>query len=874
METFKIENLTFTYPEASSPAISDINLSVNQGDFLVLCGHSGCGKTTLLRHLKKSLAPHGNLAGNILFCGTPTENLDEREAASQIGYVFQNPELQIVTDKVWHELAFTLESIGAEQSTIRRRCAEMAAFFGIEDWYYKNVNELSGGQKQLLCLASVMTVQPRVLVLDEPTAQLDPIAAADFIAALGKINREIGTTIILSEHRLEDAIPLANKVAVMENGRLLCCDTAENVGAFLKARESAMFCAMPTAMQVWGSVDTDLPCPITVSDGRNFLNRYFETHTKQPVLVQKNPTVCGKEQIKITEAFFRYEKDTPDVVKNLELSAFAGELLCILGGNGSGKTTTLKLISGICKPYRGTVLTNGRVGLLPQDPKTVFVKNTVLADLKSVLKTKGEASLEAVQKTARLCKIESLLERHPYDLSGGEQQRVALAKILLTAPDILLLDEPTKGFDMPFKEDFAAILQDLKDNGICIVMVSHDIEFCAKYADRCGMFFDGGLVSCSAPREFFSGNGFYTTAANRMTRGIANGIITTDEAVSLVGGKTVSLPKPTVETPTVTVSLKSGNKKTILPLWRKIGASVSALLALIVFVYAVKNEDFTEMISSGGLTAIGQNQLRLYLILIALVAVAAVFLGKRAKGGFAPPQEKRKLSKRTTFSAILILLLLPITLYIGVVYLERKQYYITALLVLTECMLPFFLVFEGRRPKARELVIIATLCALGVAGRAAFFMLPQFKPVMAVTIISGVALGGEVGFFVGAGTMLVSNILFAQGPWTPWQMFAMGIIGFLAGILFQKRLFIRAKASLCVFGVLAAFVIYGGLMNLSSALIWNAETLNIKILLSYYATGLPMDAVHAGATALFLWFGAEPMLEKLDRIKTKYGIIT
>lgn len=187
---------------------------------------------------------------------------------------------------------------------------------------------------------------------------------------------------------------------------------------------------------------------------------------------------------------------------------------------------------------------------------------------------------------------------------------------------------------------------------------------------------------------------------------------------------------------------------------------------------------------------------------------------------------------------------------------------------------PVFLVFEGRRPQARELVVIAVLCAISVAGRAAFFMLPQFKPVMAMTIISGVALGGESGFLVGALSMLVSNMLFSQGVWTPWQMFCMGIIGFLAGVLFRKGLLRRTRGSLCTFGAFCAIVIYGGIMNPASVLMWaGAETLTWKTLLTYYVTGFPVDCVHAAATVFFLWIAAEPMLEKLDRIKEKYGLL-
>ena len=275
------------------------------------------------------------------------------------------------------------------------------------------------------------------------------------------------------------------------------------------------------------------------------------------------------------------------------------------------------------------------------------------------------------------------------------------------------------------------------------------------------------------------------------------------------------------------------------------------------------------------MTALASDQLALYAVFIAALFLFAACITRRSHRPdylVQAQREKRKLSRRTLFATALILLLIPLTLYVGVFYLDNKKYHFISLLVLLECMLPFFLIFEGRKPQARELVIIAVLCAIGIAGRAALFMLPQFKPVMAVTIIAGVAFGGETGFLVGAMTMLASNIFFGQGPLTPWQMFAMGIIGFLAGVLFRKGWLRRNRGALGIFGALAAILIYGGIMNPASALTWVGE-LNGKILLTYYITGLPFDCIQAAATWLFLFLGAEPMLEKLDRIKVKYGLV-
>jgi len=250
-EILAIEQLSFTYPEQKTAALQDINLTIRRVEFFVLCGYSGSGKSTLLRHLKPALTPHGTCSGTVYYNSVPLKGLDAHTAASKIGFVLQSPEHQIVTDKVWHELAFGLESLGLDTLTIRRRTAEMAAFFGIENWYYKNVSDLSGGQKQLLSLASIMAMQPEVLILDEPTAQLDPIAASEFLATLYKINRELGTTVVLSEHRLEEALAYASRAAVMDQGRICTTGTVEEVGEFLRRKNSAMFSAMPAAMRVW-----------------------------------------------------------------------------------------------------------------------------------------------------------------------------------------------------------------------------------------------------------------------------------------------------------------------------------------------------------------------------------------------------------------------------------------------------------------------------------------------------------------------------------------------------------------------------------------------------------------------------------------------
>ena len=893
MQTFTITDLSFTYPTESVPALQNVSLSIEAGSFTVLCGRSGCGKSTLLRQLKPILQPHGTQTGTILFEGKSLSSLSQRTQSARIGFVLQNLDAQLVTDKVWHELAFGLESLGLSTPVIRRRVAEIASFFGIQNWFYKPVCELSGGQKQLVNLASVMALEPSVLLLDEPTSQLDPIAATDFLSTLGRINRELGTTIILSEHRLEDALALSTNVVFLERGRILDTGTASEVGSRLKAAGSDMFSAMPVPMRIYAGVPNDLPCPVTVAQGRQWLEAFSETHPLCPVPpAAPSEKREGPAAVELDEAFFRYDKQSPDVVKALTLRAYPGELLAILGGNGTGKSTTMGLISGIHRAYRGKVSVlgtapqevSGKIALLPQDPQTLFVKNTVIEDLLSVLDDAPRDRRKALAlEKARLCELMELLERHPYDLSGGEQQRAALCKVLLREPEVLLLDEPTKGLDAEFKRVFARIIRRLCARGVCVIMVSHDAEFCASYASRCAMFFDGAIVAEGTPREFFSSGSFYTTSASRMARGLLPGAITPEDVIAACGGEVPpepDLPADGDDAAEIQAQEEAREQaKTYLlpsqtaplPLWRKLLGALGGLGALICLWRILSISDLSELLTQGGLTSLAGDTFRLYLAMLACLLVLAVSFSRAAPQPVHSSLGGRPLSGRTKLASVLSLLLVPLTIFIGIVYFGKKSYGVVSILVLLECMAPFALIFEGRKPKARELVLIAALCALAVAGRAALFMLPGFKPVAALVILSGVAFGGETGFLVGAMSMLTSNVLFGQGPWTPFQMFAMGLIGFLAGVSFQKGLLRAGRAPLAIFGAVSVVLVYGGIMNPASAILYQPN-LSLSVLKAYYLTGFPFDLVHAAATALFLWFGAEPMLEKLERVKRKYGL--
>ena len=557
--------MNFTYPDAEKPAIENLNFSIDAGEFVVICGKSGCGKTTLLRHFKTVMSPYGKREGEIFFEGERLENVSMRKQSAQIGYVLQSPDNQIVTDKVWHELAFGVENLGYDQKTIRLRVAEMASFFGIQNWFSKNVQELSGGQKQLLNLASVMAMQPKALVLDEPTSQLDPIAAGEFLSTIRKINLDLGITVIIIEHRLEEVFPMADKVPVLEEGKQIFYNTPRKVGKNLA--DNDLFLAMPSPVQIYNGAGQEGICPLTVCEGRKWLEEHYgqksdiskeETESSEEEKKRRGDNFWQKRRkekpereciIDVREVWFRYEKEGKDIVKDLSFQVLKGEFFCILGGNGTGKSTTLSLLSGIHKPYRGKIFLKGKeirkisdkelfhhfLGVLPQNPQTLFVGNTVEDDLWEMFSeyspVKRKEEREKIRKVVEDTQIGHLLSMHPYDLSGGEQQRVALAKVLLLEPEILILDEPTKGMDGYYKSKLAEIFSGLKEQGITILMVSHDIEFCAAYADTCAMFFDGSIVTSCKAREFFTGNSFYTTAANRMARQVCPQAVTVKEVI-------------------------------------------------------------------------------------------------------------------------------------------------------------------------------------------------------------------------------------------------------------------------------------------------------------------------------------------------------
>lgn len=558
MALLRFDKVSFAYPDAGKRALDQVSFSMEEGEYIVVCGESGCGKTTLLRQAKPEITPAGAGDGTVYYREQPLSEVPELTSAMEIGYVQQNPDNQIVTDYVWHELAFGLENMALPTSVIQRKVSEMASFFGMEEWFRKKTSELSGGQKQMLNLASIMAMNPKLLILDEPTSMLDPLAARNLLDTVARINRELGVAVLLCEHRLEDVFQRADRVLLMKQGTVLADDTPVNLTFTLQKDPTAsrIYLGLPGAARIFGELQqkgvcpTNKKLPLSIRDARHVLKELdlpFEKVKAEPgkrteaaKSNKEKPALEGKE------LWFRYDEKGKDILRGLNLSVQRGELLALLGGNGAGKSTLLRILCGLKKPLRGKVKKDKemRLAMLPQSPQALFVYDSVWEDLldaakqgrgaRFVDKVQGnaEAAAERAREVAAKLELTDKLTSHPFDLSGGELQRAAIGKLLLQDADILLLDEPTKGLDAYLKQELAGILKKLTEEGITMLMVTHDLEFAASYADRCALLFDGRITSEEEPHAFFTGNRFYTTTAGLIAERYLPGAITCGEVIA------------------------------------------------------------------------------------------------------------------------------------------------------------------------------------------------------------------------------------------------------------------------------------------------------------------------------------------------------
>ena len=544
MEILKIENLKFQYNNSNESILNGINMTIEAGDFVVLCGATGSGKTTLLKMLKREIAPSGKKEGRIFYQGKDILEYKNDELVSEIGYVFQNPEGQIVTDKVWHELAFGLENIGENSQNIRMKVGEIANYFDMQSWYNNDTSELSGGQKQILNLASIMVMQPKVLLLDEPTSQMDPVAASNFFQTLKKINQELGTTIVIIEHRLEEVFLISDKVALLDKGKLVVYDEVKKASKEI-LNYSDVSINIPTPLKLYKEINETGEVPLSIRDGKKILNKYNFIQSESIKREQKR---AKESAIEIKNGWFRYNKNGEDILKGIDLLVKKGEVYSLLGGNGVGKSTLVNVIANNLKLYNGSLKINdlsiskyknnslyiNNLVVLPQNPDDVFVSEMVKDELDEMKNVYSDNFAERLREVVDEFELANLLNRHPYDLSGGEKQKVALAKVLLLNPKIILFDEPTKGLDWSSKMKLANIIKKLKEKNVTSFLVTHDIEFASLVSDCCGLLFDGIIVSENTSNNFFKNNHFYTTATNKLMRDVNDEIVIYEDMVKWI----------------------------------------------------------------------------------------------------------------------------------------------------------------------------------------------------------------------------------------------------------------------------------------------------------------------------------------------------
>ena len=534
---FTIENLSFTYPQGTAPVLKDVSLTVEEGAFLLLCGKTGSGKSTLLRMLKREMTPHGTLRGRRLYGDTDIAALDGRVSASKIGYIMQDPDAQLVCDSVAREMAYGLENLGTPSDGIRRTVAETASRLGLAGIFHARTDRLSSGQKQLVALAAVLAMGARVLLLDEPCSMLDPIAAADFLSVLERLHREEGITIVMSDHRLESALPLCTGAVVLDGGKVIFSGPAKAAPAAIAA--AGLEAALPAASRIFLKTGGEGPCPLSVGEGRRYLSRI----TAGGVLEAQVPNPTSRDfadpVLQVRDAWFRYQKKDGDVLRGLELSLHSGEVLALLGACGSGKTTALSLMAGLLHPYSGSVKFSCKknpTAMLPANSGDLFLHDTVRGDLEQAAAHTGRGT-EAVEETAAMLGAAHLLKRNPRDLSGGERQKCALCRLLLTDAPVLLLDEPARGLDAPARGELSRILRTLARDGKAVLLVTHDVAFAADTADRCGLFFDGKVIVQEDAFSFFTGSTAYTTAARRISAGITAPAFTVDQVTAQLCGR-------------------------------------------------------------------------------------------------------------------------------------------------------------------------------------------------------------------------------------------------------------------------------------------------------------------------------------------------
>lgn len=776
MEKMIIEKLSFFYEDTVRCSLQDISFDVDSGDFLLITGESGSGKTTLLKQLKPSITPKGTRTGSVK-C-TSYDNLDDL-----CGYIFQNPNEQIVTEYVWHELSFALESKGEKSEEIRNKTDKIASTLGIYDLIDKKTNELSGGQKQLVSLASVLVAEPKVLLLDEPISMLDPTAQKKFLDIIYNLNRKKGITVIVSSHNVEQFLQYCSKILVLGDGKTVAFGRPKEVLTELYKNRNSIFMSFPTCC-VSTAVITDGKSFSCSNEEAGKVLSVFQSHRVIDNADEfESKIVCRFENIS-----YKYDSADRAAIENVSFLIRSGEITAILGKNGSGKTTALGVIAGFFEPQNGTVHFEKelRCFYIPQDPKMLFRKDSVNEELAYYSNDKVKIS-----KLMEKFSLTKLSEMHPFDLSGGEKQRLAAAIASLCDFDILLLDEPTKGLDHNSKAVLCEILLSIKNEGKTVVLATHDFDFCADTAKYCYVI-DNKKIYDGFVRELFLEDDLYTTSASVISKSIDHNAISKKELIAS---------------------------------------------------YSKKTDEFS-----------GEDD------------------SSHNRNKAQKPQETLcTVNKRVDILTLLLMLVLPLTAYVCLNYMPERKYFVLCVLVVLEITAYFFIRFERSEPSADKIVLIAVMSAAAVAGRIALFAFPNFKPVLFIVIVTGLSMGPVCGFICGTVSMLVSNFMFGQGSWTIFQMFASGIIGFIAGNMKIDTSKKKNRILIAVFGFISAIVIYGGIVNPSYVLVFQSE-ITKEMIIASYISGIPFDVSHGAATAILLYAGSDAVIKKIKRAKIKYNI--
>lgn len=516
MEIFEIQNLTYYYPQKKEPALKGINLSIKEGEFILLLGESGSGKSTLGRVFNGIIPEfYGGIIGGTV------------GGSQEVGMVFQDPEKQLVMDKVEREIAFGLENMGIEYTLMKKKVMETLSFLNLWDIKNQNTYELSGGQKQKVAIGATLAMGHKFLVLDEPTSQLDPAAADDILHVIERLNKELGYTIILIEQRIDRCFHLADRVLFMDKGSLVFDGSPQSFALWGKEKRIDF---LPSIAGFFASQNY-LNIPLTVKDGRKQISEMIK---KDGMLRKELAFKPQKEQcvINIKKVSFIYDSGN-QALRNISLEINKGEFLGVMGQNGSGKSTLLKVISGLLEPTKGKVSIEGKVGYLSQNPNDYLFSHSVYEELKSTLDINKIKDYTRINDILNQLNLDHLKEINPRDLSGGEKQRVALASIMVLEPEIILLDEPTRGLDRKLKDALGNILKAYQEKGKTIIIITHDTEFVAKFCTKACMVFDGTIIQVGCKYEVFSSGIYYTTQMNKLFNGYIDNILTIEDALSV-----------------------------------------------------------------------------------------------------------------------------------------------------------------------------------------------------------------------------------------------------------------------------------------------------------------------------------------------------